>query len=101
LFCCYQRFLKLRKKTLALNSGNITLMEPKTIPKNVLGYIRSAKIDGNEQIVYVYLNFGNKIASFHNPVPNSHLLASTSISSRPLDTQNINLQPFEGIVLEK
>jgi len=101
LFHCYQRFLKLRKITPALNSGKITLMDPKTLPRNIFGYTRSAIIDGNEQMVYVYLNFGNKNTSFHNPVPNSHLLASTTISSQPLDDQNIILQPFEGIVLEK
>ena len=101
LYYCYQRFLKLRKMTPALNSGNLILMDPKTIPKNVLGYTRSALINGNEQIVYVYLNFGSKLASFPNPVPNSHLLAATSISNQPLNGQNINLQPFEGIILEK
>ncbi len=101
LFHCYQRFLKLRKISPALNSGKITLMDPKTLPRNIFGYTRSAIIDGNEQMVYVYLNFGNKITSFHNPIPNSHLLASTTISSQPLDDQNIILQPFEGIVLEK
>ncbi len=101
LFYCYQRFLKLRKKTPALNSGNITLIDPKTISKHVLGYTRSAIIDGNEQMIYVYLNFGSKIASFHNPIPNSHLLASTTISSQPLNGQNMILQPFEGIILEK
>jgi len=94
LYFCYQRFLKLRKITPALNSGNITLLDPKTTPKDILGYTRSVIVDGNDQKVYVYLNFGSKIASFHNPVPNSHLLTSTTISSQPLDGQNITLQPF-------
>ncbi|MHA1646861.1 MAG: alpha-amylase family glycosyl hydrolase, partial [Promethearchaeota archaeon] len=101
LFHCYQRFLKLRKITPALNSGNFTLMDPKSIPKDILGYTRSAKIDGNEQTVYVYLNFGNEITTFQNPESHFRLLASTTISSQPLNDQNIILQPFEGIVLEK
>jgi len=101
LFYCYQRFLKLRKKTLALNSGKINLIDPNKIPKEILGYTRSTIIGGNEQIVYVYLNFGKEITTFQNLESHSHLLASTTISSQPLNGQNITLQPFEGIVLEK
>ena len=101
LFYCYQRFLKLRKNTPALNSGNITLMNTKIIPKDVIGYTRSVNIDGNEQIVYVFLSFGNEIATFQNPESNFRLLTSTTISSQALNSQSITLQPYEGIVLEK
>ncbi|MHA1719603.1 MAG: alpha-glucosidase [Promethearchaeota archaeon] len=101
LFHCYQRFLEIRKKIPALNSGDIKLIDSKETPKNVLGYSREIMINGEEQIIYVYLNFRYEKVSFQKKIQNLRLIASTIIESEPLNGQYIILQPFEGIVFEK
>ena len=71
----------------------------KNTSKDILGYVRTAMVDGSEQNVYVFLNFGKKIVKFNNPVNKARLLASTSINSDPIQNENIVLNPQEGVVL--
>jgi len=100
LLHCYQRFLKVRKETPALNAGSITLLDLEKSPKSLLAYERRGLTKGEEQIIHVFLNFSKKMVTFTNPTSNVQLLVSTTIQSNPVEGNNIILNPWEGIVLK-
>jgi oligo-1,6-glucosidase/alpha-glucosidase len=60
LYACYRRFLAFRRRTAALRRGSLTLLSRNSLPKEVLGYLRSA---GEEQVL-VLLNFSSRRRSF-------------------------------------
>lgn len=99
LFNCYKRFLKVRQKTPALNSGNIKILRLNTVPQDVLCYVRAVNIEHLEQKAYVFLNFRNKDTSFKNPAQEAQILASTTLKSNPIQNGDIKLKSHEGIVL--
>jgi oligo-1,6-glucosidase/alpha-glucosidase len=101
LLHCYKRLLKIRRETPALHSGDLKIIPPKEIPKNILSYVRSFNNEGKEQKVYIFLNFSSKMVSFMTPQKNFKLLTSTTIKSNPLQkNREIVLIPWEGIVLK-
>ena len=101
LLHCYKRFLRMRRETPVLHSGNLKIIPPKEIPKNILSYVRSFNDEGTEQKVYIFLNFSGEIVSSMAPVKNPELLTSTTIRSDPFQKDGeMVLTPWEGIVLK-
>jgi len=97
LLNCYKRFLKVRKNTAALNSGDIKILNLNGVSKNVLSYVRAIA----KQKSYVFLNYGNKTIKFGNPAKDAKFLISTDINSNPIQDGFIVLAAQEGIVLLK
>ena len=101
LLHCYKRFLRVRRETPALQSGDLEITPPNETPKNILCYVRSAEDGGIEQNVTILLNFSSEIVHFMTPLKNPELLTSTTIKSNPLRKRGeIVLTPWEGIVLK-
>ena len=101
LLHCYKRFLRMRRESSALHSGDLEVMSPGDIPDNILSYVRSFNDEGKEQKVYIFLNFSGEIVSFMAPVKNPELLTSTTIRSNPFQKDGeMVLTPWEGIVLK-
>jgi oligo-1,6-glucosidase/alpha-glucosidase len=100
LLNCYKRFLKLRKDTPALHSGNIILINSSDIPSCVLCYIRSYSYKSEKQIAVVYLNMSDKMIEFKNPHKYANFTESTTIHSKNERVKNldIHLFPWEGVV---
>ena len=97
LLNCYKRFLKVRRNTPALNSGDIKILNLKGVSKNILSYVRTV----DNQKAYVFLNFGNKTIKFENPAQDATFLISTDLQSNPVQDTDIVLYEQEGIVLLK
>jgi glycosidase len=101
LLHCYKRFLRIRRQTPALHSGNIKIIPPNEVPKNILSYVRFALKQGKRQEVQVFLNLSSESVSFMPPSSECKLLTSTTIRSNPLQQNGeIMLTPWEGIVLK-
>lgn len=101
LWYCYHRFLTTRSQFPALHIGSMDVFDASILPKNVIGYKRTAIVNGLDQKVYVFLNFSNVKKTFPNPIENSAFLISTSILSEPIEGSNLSMQPWEGIVLTR
>ena len=99
LLNCYTRFLKARKETPALNSGNIEILKVKKSPKALLAYERKAIVNNEGQKAFIFLNFSKKNIRFRNPLKNPKILVSTSIKTEALEGDYLILTPWEGIVL--
>lgn len=101
LLHCYKRFLRIRRETSALHSGELKIVPPGDISDNILSYVRSFNDEGKEKKVYIFLNCSSEIASFVTPFKNPELLTSTTIRSNPFQKDGeIVLTPWEGIVLK-
>ncbi len=100
LLNCYKRFLKIRKDTHALHSGNIVLINSSEIPSCVLSYIRSYSHESEKQIAIIYLNMGDKPVEFKNPHKYASFAESTTIHSKNEKIKNVNIHlfPWEGVV---
>lgn len=88
----YKDILALRQACTALKTGQITLFEPNTLPKNVLAYSRHKE---NERLS-IYLNFSKKVQKIHafaHPNPTVKYQKRASLKG-----QNINLEGF-GILI--
>ncbi len=97
---CYKRFLVAREEYPALNAGSLTLLDERSLPKNVLGYIREAKFKGEVQKLYVYLNFNGDQVEIDIPRLKPMLIVSTTINSEPILPNKIVLGPYEGVVVQ-
>ena len=100
ILACYQRLLKIRKENRPLHSGALTLIDKSGFPKNVLAYSRSY---ANEKC-YIFLNFQNKgeivILPENLQKKDLKFLASTYVKPQEFQVRiNIQLEPFEGIIL--
>ncbi|TFG18565.1 MAG: hypothetical protein EU530_08955, partial [Promethearchaeota archaeon] len=100
LLNCYKRFLKLRKETPALNSGNLVLINSSEIPSSVLSYIRSYSFESEKQIAIIYLNMSKETVEFKNPHKYANFTESTTIHSKneKMKNRDIHLFPWEGVV---
>ncbi|NMC07658.1 MAG: alpha-glucosidase [Candidatus Lokiarchaeota archaeon] len=100
LLSCYQRFLKAREVTPALNEGNFELLDAGSA-KSLVMYARRAPTDDGLQEAITILNFSNKPAKVLNMLDDAHVLVSTRASYEPLRGNLILLAPWEGIVVVK
>ena len=93
----YRRILKVRRENIALQEGLLQL-EPPT--KQSLIYYRLHL----KQKLAILLNFSNQGLTIPSPLDKPTLLFSTHLESQALDpkasTANIQLQPYEGLILE-
>ncbi len=101
IFHCYQRFLQLRKEMPALNEGSIELLPFFQKSKSILAYKRYIELEGTSQEVVVLLNFAETPLQFGTPIFQPQLLVSTKNHSQALSGNNIYLQGYEGIVIQK
>ena len=99
LLNCYKRFLKARKETPSLNSGDIKIIDIKDASEDILSYLRTVIVNGKEQNAYVFLNYSDKTNVFTNPSKKAKLLVSTNIDRKNINKEKISLDPQEGIVL--
>ncbi len=98
---CYRRFLAIRRQYPALHAGKMDVFDPKTLPSKILGYKRTALVNGVEQKLYVFLNFNKGVVQFPSLFENPKLIASTTILSQPIGGSQITLQPLEVIVVSR
>jgi glycosidase len=98
LYNCYKRFLEVRKKYDALNSGSISLFDEEILPKNVLAYKRTAE---SGEKVYVILNFNKIPITMTSPIENGKLIVSTTIDTNFVIGDELKLGPYEAIVIEQ
>ena len=101
IFHCYQRFLQLRKRDAPLNEGSIELLPFFQKSKSILAYKRYIELEGTSQEVVVLLNFAETPLQFGTPIFQPQLLVSTKNHSQALSGNNIYLQGYEGIVIQK
>ena len=95
LLHCYKDLLRLRRKTPALHSGSINLLDHPT-HKSLLTYERNH----NEQTVQIWLNFSNRPIQTGEVMDSGALLFSTLRNSNPLQAASIYLEPYQGVVIE-
>ena len=96
LLWCYRRFLKARRETPALNSGEFKFKTIKGAPSSVFSYERIHP-SGN---VLVVLNLSVNNIKIKFPCEQYSLLVSTTTKSNPLDDSKLKLTPWEAIVLK-
>ena len=96
LLQCYKSLLRLRKQMPALHSGSMHLMDFPLHKKSLLSFERRYE----NQIVQIWLNFSNRRILIDNNMQKAELLFSTLRDSAPFIGTNIQLEPFQGIVLE-
>lgn len=97
LLSCYKRFLTVRKVNPALRRGDSCVLSEEATGKTVAGYVREA--DG--QKVVVLLNAGGNAVTIRNPDPGATLLVSTDVGRGQVSGPEINLGPWEGLVLSR
>jgi glycosidase len=100
LLSCYQRFLKARQVSPALNAGTFELLDQGNV-KTLLMYARRAPTDDGLQEAITILNFSDKPAKLLNILDDAHVLVSTRASYEPLRGSLILLAPWEGLVVVK
>jgi len=87
--------IKLRRKNSALHQGDFTLLT--TQPKDALAYLRQTP----EQTILVALNFKDRPTAFDSiPAGKWGLLYSTVRDTLPGNTQSIQLDPYEVLIVE-
>jgi len=96
LLQCYKSLLSLRRKIPALHSGSMHLKDISPHKKSLLSFER--KYD--KQIVQVWLNFSNRLIQIDENQERAELIFSTLRESTPINGTSIQLEPFQGIVLE-
>ena len=90
-----QQVLKIRKKTPAISSGSITLLDSKSLPKGVLAYKRDL---GSDEVV-VLINFTKHKKEFQLPGSYKSILSVNKTDS--YSNGKISLDTFGGIILKK
>jgi alpha-glucosidase len=99
IYHCYRRFLHLRRQRPALNSGSLTLVEEKTLPKEVLAYTRRWR----EESLLVILNMSGKKLCMRLPEGYRSFAASTrgQRDTEVLEENRprVELWPWEAVVL--
>jgi glycosidase len=95
LLNCYKSLLLLRKKTPALHSGTIQIIDHPQLSESVLSYRRTY----NQQIVEVWLNFSRNRTQTGELGENATVLFSTIFDATPLTGNELHLGPYEGVVL--
>jgi glycosidase len=96
LLQCYKSLLRLRKLMPALHSGSLHLIDLSSHKKSLLAFNR--KFDN--QVVQVWLNFSNRRIQTDENHEKVELIFSTIRKSSPLCDKRIQLEPFQGIILE-
>lgn len=87
--------IKLRREKPALHRGSFTLLTGE--PKDALAYLRQTP----EQTILVALNFKNQPASVQKiPEQMWNLLFSTARETAPAIAKNLDLAPYEVLILE-
>ena len=100
LLRCYQRFLRARRETPALNSGGFELLPEAVTGRSVVGYRRCAQSgDCAQQVVTVLLNCSPRLVSLAHPAPGARLLVSTVTARDGASGRDLALLPWEGLVL--
>jgi alpha-glucosidase len=92
----YRTLLRLRRETLALESGNLEMITDRTIDKNILAYKRSTE----NQTIMIAMNFGKQPVKFQAPHGFQKILLSIGCS-QPINLPISQLPPFAGIILER
>ncbi len=100
LLSCYQRFLKARQVSPALNDGTFELLDQGSA-KNLLMYARRAPTEEGLQETITILNISDKPAKVLNMLDDARVLVSTRASYEPLRGNLILLAPWEGMVVSK
>jgi glycosidase len=99
LLACYRRLLGLRRRSQALSSGRLELMDPARHPHDVLAFRRSVAHEGRHEAAHVFLNFSDReqtldLAAF------PHRALYSNLHDPPRNPQRrYPLSAFEGIVL--
>ncbi|MBI9107706.1 MAG: alpha-glucosidase [Spirochaetales bacterium] len=103
LYNCFKRFLDFRKGSPALRRGSLRIMDEKTLPHGILGYIRE-DIDSGQQLI-ILLNFKNSEVI----IPATAMLLQTGTEvllstetehpAAPEAAGEITLSAFEAIIL--
>ena len=90
-----RHLIKLRREKSALQRGDFTLLTE--VPKDTLAYLRQTP----EQTILVALNFRNYPASVQKiPERVWNLLFSTARETAPVSAKNLDLAPYEVVILE-
>ncbi len=100
ILSCYQRFLKARQVSPALNAGTFELLDQGNA-KNLVMYARRAPTEEGLQEAITLLNCSDKTAKVLNMLDDAHVLVSTRASYEPLRGNLIHLAPWEGLVVIK
>jgi len=100
LLNCYKRLLHLREVHPALNSGTFALMGIKDGPSTLLAYERATTESGQPETLQGFLNFGKKNVKCQVPRALEKVVFSTHQNTSPIQEKAINLEPFEGIIVQ-
>lgn len=100
LLNCYKKLLRVRKENIALQEGELQLIEYGKMKKNYISYTRNH----NAQKIFIYLNFAKKELLMHTPIEKPELLFSTLSNRKALETEvyngNIKMNPLEGLIFK-
>jgi glycosidase len=100
LLNCYKKLLRVRKENIALQEGELQLIEYGKMKKNYISYTRNHKA----QKIFIYLNFTKKELLLQTPIEKPELLFSTLSNRKALETEvyngNIKLNPLEGLIFK-
>jgi oligo-1,6-glucosidase/alpha-glucosidase len=98
----YRRMLQLRRRSLALSSGRLELIEPPANPKKVLAYRRTYENAGGRETADIFLNFSGR----HVPLDLRHLPMDpgtrlhSNLHDRPVPGRGKHmLRPWEAAVV--
>jgi alpha-glucosidase len=102
VLAAYRRMLRLRRRSLALSSGELEIIDPPANPKKVLAFRRVYEDAERREDAEVFLNFSRREV----PLDLGHLPsgASARLLSNLHDKPNVArgkhvLQPWEGVVV--
>ncbi|MFX1367170.1 MAG: alpha-glucosidase [Promethearchaeota archaeon] len=96
LLHCYRDLLHLRRKTIALHSGSMHLLEASTSQKHLLAYERRY----NEQTVQIWLNLYKGPIYVETVLEPKMMLFSTLRNSNPIKDDAMVLEPFQGVIID-
>ena len=102
VLAAYRRMLHLRRRSLALSSGRLELVEPPADPKRVLAYRRVYEDAEQQEAAEVFLNFSRRDVPLdlrHLPSSSEALLHS-NLHDHRVGARGVHvLRPWEGAVV--
>jgi len=100
LLNCYKKLLKLRKENIALQAGNLELIDTNISENNCLAYRRIYK----KQRIYIYLNFSKNRIFINVPQEDYKILFSTIPNRNKLKSKissdHIKLLGYEALIIK-
>ncbi len=99
LLHCYRSLLSLRKQSQGLSNGRLELVDPRSLPRKVLGYRRVHAHRAGSETVHVFLNFGVRTRELSIGFEEGALMFSSRSGATLPFRGKVVLASHEGVVV--